>query len=312
MTYNRVDLRKYCVISIWFGCNSNCSICMLSRNRQNLPIPGFDTFRQVTAHVARENRYEGIILSGGEVTTFRELENYVRFAAGLGRFKKIQIQTNGRRLSDRGYVERLIEWGVNEFFLSVHGLGAVHDVITGVSGAFGEVEAALANLAAFDVNVISNSVLTKINYDNFSSLIAYLARTNVSEMQVWNYFPMERTDSRDYVVGLREFQRLLSGIVPLVREADKPIVFKSFPHCLPIDPPAVFDGAFPATALPDLFWKEFDECGFGRCVYRESKECEERLCWGLSSAYIRKYGTERDLLRPLGGRVQGVGSRRTE
>ena len=72
--------------------------------------------------IVASGRFDGLILSGAEVTTCPELEAYVRHAASLGRFKKIQIQTNGRRLSDRGRLEGLIESGVNEFFVSIHGL----------------------------------------------------------------------------------------------------------------------------------------------------------------------------------------------
>ncbi|MCG6533703.1 MAG: radical SAM protein [Syntrophales bacterium LBB04] len=299
MTYSRIDFSSYCVMSIWFGCNSACTICMLSDLKKALPIPGWKTFRKIASDVAREGRFDNFILSGGEVTTMPALTEYVRFLASLGRFKKIQIQTNAMALADQSYLEHLIRSGVNEFFISVHGLPDVHDAITRRPGSFKEMEAALKNLSSFNVNVISNTVLTRSNHANFIDVIAYLAGNNVNEIQVWNFFPMERTDSRDLVVNISDFSHLVPDLVSIARKACKPIVFKSFPHCLPITPPGVLDSIFPATMLPDPFWRQFSECGFGKCVYREKGLCEDWRCWGLSSAYVLKFGDERDLLKAL-------------
>jgi len=74
-------------------------------------------------------------------------------------------------------------------------------------------------------------------------------------------------------------------------------VLKSFPECLSRGGPGFFDSLYPVTLLPDRFWREFSECGFGTCVHRGP--CKAWQCWGLSSAYVRKYGDERDLLSPV-------------
>jgi MoaA/NifB/PqqE/SkfB family radical SAM enzyme len=293
----RIDFHSYCVVSIWFGCNSLCGICMLSRVRKSLPTIGFDLYCRVLAGITEQGRFDRLILSGGEVTTFGELERYVRYASRLNWFKTIQIQTNGRKLSDRRYLERLVDSGVNEFYLSIHGLDIVHDRMTGVPGSFRQIHDALSHLASFPVNVVSNSVLTRENYGDLVPLIGFLSEQNISEMQVWNYFPMERTDSHDRVVSLPAFQRILRPLTKIARDAGKPIVFKSFPHCLLAEPPAFFDSHFPAPVLPDLFWQQFDESGFGRCIHRD--RCRKTECWGLSSAYVEKYGEERVLLRPI-------------
>src|SRR4030042_2496343 len=101
MNNSRIDLGKYCVISIWFGCNNDCAICMLSKMKSSLPVIGFDRYRKAIIDIMRGGRFENLILSGAEVTTFDALDRYVQCAASLGWFKKTQTQTNGRRLADR-------------------------------------------------------------------------------------------------------------------------------------------------------------------------------------------------------------------
>lgn len=301
MFYKRVNLSSYAVISIWFGCNNDCTLCMLGDIKGKLPSIGFEQFKNVLHQIKKEGKFQKIILSGAEVTTFGELDRYVQFAASLGWFKKIQIQTNGRRLADRGYVRHLVNCGVNEFFISIHGLEEVHDAVARVPGAFRETMKGIRNLATLDVNTITNTVLTKKNIVNIPALFGALLEERTSEVHLWNYFPMAKIDTKDLVVGMKDFAALLPELLALGKESRKAMVFKSFPSCLSIGEPGFFDGFFPATVLPDIFWKEFSECGFGTCFHRYRGACDIRDCWGLSSAYIAKYGDERELLRPMKG-----------
>jgi MoaA/NifB/PqqE/SkfB family radical SAM enzyme len=299
MTYTRVDLTQYVVISICFSCNNDCSICMLSGLKRKFPAIGFDRFKKVIIDIVNSGRFENLILSGAEVTTFNDLDKYVQFAASLGWFKKIQIQTNGRRLSKKGYLRHLIDCGVNEFFISIHGLDDVHDAVTRTSGSFDELAAGLKNLEAYDVNVISNTVLTKTNLHDMARLMTFLSNERISEIQLWNFFPMERTDTKDLVVSMKDFTEVLPEVLSIVKKAGKPLVLKSFPECLSMGEPGFFDSLFPVTVLPDVFWRKFSESGFGTCIYRQREECKAWKCWGLSSAYVQKYGDERNLLKPM-------------
>ena len=297
----RINFRKYCVVSIWFGCNNNCRICMLSKVRYTLPGIGYDEFKRVMVHLMRDIRYENLILSGAEVTTFGELEKYAGFAASLGCFNKIQIQTNGRRLSERGYLERLVRCGINEFFVSIHGFEQTHDAATGVRGAFRQTLQGLHNLSGLKgVNVISNTVLTRDNLPEMAKFIGFLAKLSVSEIHMWNYFPMGSESKEELIVSMDEACRLLPELQGITQSNGKPLVMKSFPLCLPAKAPVYLDSVFPETVLPDRFWKEFVKCGFGQCVHRQENNCQSRECWGLSGPYLRKYGSERGLLKPLG------------
>jgi len=297
MSYQRIDFTRYVVVPIWYGCNNDCSICMLGGLKKALPPMGLDNLRKLLTEIREDGRFDRLILSGAEVTTFPDLERYVRFAASLGYFKRIQIQTNGRNLRDRDYVARLVAAGVNEFFLSVHGPGELHDRVTRVPGSFAEWSAGLDNLALFDVNVITNTVLTRQNYAGVAPLLSSLITRRVSEFHVWNYCPMEPTDSRDAIVSMSEFLTLLRELIEIIRPSGRPLVLKSFPECLSPGEPAVFDNEFPLALLPRAFWQEFDRNQFGECVHKA--RCRAQRCWGLCQAYRAKFGDERGLLRPM-------------
>lgn len=295
--YPRVDLSKYIVVSIWWGCNNDCSLCMLSGLKHELPSIGFEGYKQLIASIVKERRFENLILSGAEVTTFDDLEKYVRFAASFGWFKKIQLQTNGRRLGDRAYLNHLLDCGVNEFFISVHGLEEVQDAITNRPGAYEETMTGIHHLEDLGVPFMTNTVLTRENYKQIVPLMAKLVKTKATEHHLWNLFPMETTDNKNLIVSIKEFLELLPEILAVIRLSGKVLILKAFPHCLTVQTPAVLDGRVPTAVLPNRFWQEFSECGFGTCVYRN--DCRAEDCWGLSGAYIRKYGDEKSLLSPI-------------
>jgi MoaA/NifB/PqqE/SkfB family radical SAM enzyme len=297
MRHLRVDLSKYIVVSIWWSCNNDCSLCMLSGLKHELPPIGFERYKHLVNSIAKEGKFENLILSGAEVTTFDDLDRYVHFAESFGWFKKIQIQTNGRRLSDQAYLKHLIDCGVNEFFISIHGLEEVHDAITRRSGAYEQTLAGIHLLEDLGVPFITNTVLTRENCKQIAPLLARLGKTQSTELHLWNLFPMETTDSKNLIISIKEFLALLPEILAAIRSSDKALILKAFPHCLTIQTPAVLDGRVPTAVLPDRFWREFSECGFGTCVYRN--DCRAQDCWGLSSAYINKFGDERELLSPI-------------
>lgn len=297
--YTRIDLKRYAVIPVWYGCNSSCSICMLSGIRGRLGTVDFESFKRLVTALVHDGRYDSLILSGAEITTFDHIEQYVRYASSSGRFSKIQIQTNGRKLADKEYLGRLVDSGVNEFFVSVHGQADVHDAITRTPGSHAATMQGIANLAGFNVNVITNTVFTSLNRHGIVPLLGELCSAPVSEMHLWNFFPMERSDRRDLVASMSELIALLPEIIPVISASGKPLVLKGFPECLYPAAPCFIDSGFPLNIIQDDFWAEFAENGFGSCIYKDS--CDAVECWGLSSAYIEKYGDERALLSPVTG-----------
>jgi len=295
--YSRIDLTQYVTIPIWYGCNNNCTICMLAGLKKDLPFIDFEAFKTLVNGIRNEGKYENLVLSGAEVTTFPDLGKYIRYAASLEWFKKIQIQTNGRRLSDKKYLESLIDSGLNEFFISIQGLEGTHDAITRTQGSFRETMEALHILGQFDVNVISNTVLTKKNFPDILPLMALLSKETLSEIHLWNFFPMESMDLKDLLVSMKDFRELLSEVLSSLKNANTPFVLKNFPECLSIGENGFFDSGLPMTLIDEAYWRRFRENRFGTCIYKD--RCEAKSCWGLSEAYVRKFGDERDLLSPI-------------
>jgi pyruvate-formate lyase-activating enzyme len=296
----RIDFSTYAVIPLWYGCNSDCVICMLSSLENRLAAVPFNLYQELVVKLINDGRRRNLILSGGEVTTFEHLEQYVKFAAAFSWFSRIQIQTNGRRLADPHYLSRLIDAGVNEFFISLHGPEEVHDAICRRPGAFREAMMGMENLSRHPgISVITNTVWTRLNSGCIVPFFSQIARLPfLREMHLWNFFPMG-DQSLALVESLPELLKRLPAMAEATVPCGKWLVLKAFPQCLPVPSGVHNDNEFPLTLIPDVFWRTLGDCGFGRCVYRDRCKCDQ--CWGLSNVYRENYGEAPELLRPFTG-----------
>ncbi|MBI2361791.1 MAG: radical SAM protein [Elusimicrobia bacterium] len=96
----------------------------------------------------------------------------------------MQLQSNGRRLSERAFALALVEAGVTEFALSLHGsTPAVHDALTDVPGSFARTWAGITGLLGMGQRVITNSVVTRGNAADLPALAALLAGAGVRHIQ---------------------------------------------------------------------------------------------------------------------------------
>jgi hypothetical protein len=64
MKPSRIDLVKYVTVPVWYGCNNNCVICMLSGIKKELPFIDLDLFHRVLVYFKEKLDCENLILSG--------------------------------------------------------------------------------------------------------------------------------------------------------------------------------------------------------------------------------------------------------
>ena len=113
-----------------------------------------------------------IIYTGGEPTLFDSLPDLIRRAADLGLVSG--LNTNGRRLSDAGYVESLRSAGLDHVQITLQSDDrAVHNAMCGAA-AFDETVRGLKNSLAADLHAITNTTLTRRNIGQAGRLVDFL------------------------------------------------------------------------------------------------------------------------------------------
>ena len=172
----RIDLK------IGFACNNLCRFCVQGDKREKLPAKPLGEIRRALAE-GRRSGATGVVFTGGEPSLHEGLLAAVSHARALG-YGDVQIQTNGRTLCYPGLVRRLVAAGVNEFGPSLHGSRAeIHDFLTGAPGSFVQTAAGMRNVKKLGARLITNSVITKVNYRDLPELAGLLVGLGVDQFQ---------------------------------------------------------------------------------------------------------------------------------
>lgn len=286
-------------VTVHFGCNLKCTHCMIEGTMDWLNPETDRDIAALFAQNAATRQWSGVTLTGSEVTLRADLPAIARLARTSG-FEHVRIQTHGMRLADVAYCHTLVDAGIDEFFVSLTAAdAATHDAITGVPGSFERTVRGLENLDQIaGVATATNTVITRRSFTHLPLVVARLAHLKrLLRHEFWAYFPMNEVDVRDLLVPHAEVLPYLRAAIEAAAQRDVDVAVKNFPECLLGQDRAALDNSQPKLVIDPEFWPEFMRNGFHQCAFRAT--CQSKQCLGLNSAYIAKFGWERDLLRPF-------------
>ncbi len=164
-------------------CNNNCVFCLDDRSRREDV-----TATEVAELLARHRSLGEVLFTCGEPTLDGSLPGYVHMARRAG-YRSIGLVTNGRRLSHRPFCDALIQAGLTEVTVSIHGDSArVHDALTRAPGSFEQTRSALHNLArargGAGLKLISSTVVCRSNAGHLRATLDMLDGIPVDVMVV--------------------------------------------------------------------------------------------------------------------------------
>jgi cyclic pyranopterin phosphate synthase len=303
-------------VTVDFHCNSACTFCIVQEGMNNYRGVPFERFVALTEENLRSQKYDRVIFTGGEVTLEKSLVQFIAHARASGAYRHVRLQTNGRKLADPEYTQSLIDAGLDEFFVSLHGdTAALHDRITQRPGSFDELVRGFENLARHPVRRITNTVVHRTNIGAFEGIVDVAHAHGVSEMEFWNYLPMEdHADELNLIAPLGEAMPTLRRALDRCAALGLRSVTKYVPACMLGTHAATLDNSQPDTIIVETFWNEFPRFA---CLY-EAVCDHSSECLGLSHDYVRKFGWEENTLapaprtRPWAPRTQGVDGRPDE
>jgi len=166
------------LVKVGYGCNNNCLFCH-TLDLRHVAGSADEVHRKIGR--AADLGYSMVVLSGGEPTMRRELLGWAEHAASLG--LDFGLVTNGRMLSYRELVDRLLEHRLRYVYVSIHGAtAAVHDRLVRAHDAFEQTVRAIDNLVGRVEDLTANCVVTRQNVDHLAD-VAELASTQ-SELRL--------------------------------------------------------------------------------------------------------------------------------
>lgn len=223
----RVDLR------LGYRCNSRCRFCYyqqsLRRSKKELST---EEAKRMLIRIRKEGATE-IEFTGGEPTVREDLCELASYAKSLD-FVNISIISNGLRLSDSEYVQRLVYAGVNDFHLSIHGHSKeLHEQQTRVMGSFEKIVRAIENVQSHTVRCRSNTVINGINYQHIGSILEKLIQLNMKFIHLTMFNPIGQAAKadKDIFVKYSDATKFLKNAISKYKGDLPPLIVKYVPFC---------------------------------------------------------------------------------
>ena len=216
-----------CALDITYRCNNNCSFCY-SWNK----FKDEKDFLAITKELisSRKKWAESLNLSWWEPTLHQDLEKVIKLSKKL-KYNSIEIITNWRKLSDKAYLDNLLDVWLNRITVSIHWKDSFsHDKITWVKWSFDETMTWIGNILEskkshnldFGINI---SVCDK-NKDGFQELFSKIMEFAPSHINI--HFVVDIWKVKPWEFDFPGIIRYLSG---LPQDVKNKIRFFHIPFC---------------------------------------------------------------------------------
>lgn len=163
-------------LAVTFRCQNNCVHCYAGGPHETDEL-STDQWKQV---IDRMHEIGVFILTftGGEPTLREDLPDLLIYAQNKGAVTG--LVTNGRRLKDKSYVDKLEKAGLDFVQVTLESHKAqIHDLMTASKGNFKETVAGIANAVLSKIYVTTNTTLSKYNAAEFLETIDFIKKLGV-------------------------------------------------------------------------------------------------------------------------------------
>jgi MoaA/NifB/PqqE/SkfB family radical SAM enzyme len=213
-------------------CNNKCIFCIVDapcQEKQLVSRKRIDEFLE--EH--RDQGYIAVNLHGGETTTRKDLIDLLEKIKSCG-YPQVILQTNGRRLSNLEFAQKVYELGTTYFVVSIHGDDAItHDAITRINGSFEQAMSGIRNVKQLGATVRINTVASSMNQGHIKEIAKLLISRNVDHINL-SAIHTAGSAFRNFdkvVPRYREIESEIVSTAHLVADSGVRITVEGFPYC---------------------------------------------------------------------------------
>ena len=209
-------------------CNYDCGFCFYKGNK---PKP-YDQEIRNQALIAREYGIDSLDISGGEPTILRDWFSILSYLKKDLKFKNLAAITNGSTFADRDFLERSMEYGLNEVLFSYHGPSeSIHDQMTNKIGSYRRLCSAINNAIDLGIKIRINTVVTGKNY----MYLPMIANDIISMNPIcFNFLPfrLENESTPDNMISYNESVKFIKEAIDKISSKNIFISVRYIPFCV--------------------------------------------------------------------------------
>ena len=197
-------------LTLTYRSNNDCAHCYNARPR-NYPELTTAAWKEIIDRTWALG-IPHIVFTGGEPTLRDDLPELIAYAESNGQITG--INTNGRRLADPGFVDALVQAGLDHVQVTLESHDAtIHDKMVARKGAWEQTVAGIKAVLATDLYMMTNTTMLQSNYEALGDTLDFLAELGVPTVGLNALIYAGR--GCDVGTGLREEQ--LSPLLELAR-----------------------------------------------------------------------------------------------
>ena len=224
-------------LKVGFRCNNYCVHCVVADKRSE-PDLTTQEIRDVVERYVGEYSEVSIVLTGGEVTYRDDYVDILRFLQSLkgsGHVRTVELQTNGRMLSDEGLLAETVGI-VDHYLVALHsGIADIHDAITSCPGSFAETTRALSRLCdVVDLSaIVIQSVISRQNHKHLHTIYPFIRNEyGITECNITFPHPLGAAFSTRVTPRYCEVTESVNAALEYCLENDMEPQLEALPPCV--------------------------------------------------------------------------------
>lgn len=163
-------------LALTYRCNNDCSHCYNARPR-NYPESDTATWFEILDKLWQIG-VPHVVFTGGEPTLREDLPQLIAHAQRNGQI--VGLNTNGRRLAQPGYIERLVEAGLDHVQITLESHDPlIHNRMVQSSTAWSQTVQGIRNAVHSPLYLMTNTTLLQDNASGLAQTLDFLADLGV-------------------------------------------------------------------------------------------------------------------------------------
>ena len=163
-------------LALTYRCNNDCAHCYNARSRNYPELTTNDWYRILDQ--LWEVGIPHVVFTGGEPTLRDDLVDLIVYAEHNGQITG--LNTNGRRLSDNDFVQKLVDAGLDHVQITLESHDPeIHDAMVGTHGAWKQTITGLHNALDTPLFVMTNTTMLRNNSSSLANTLEFLAAMGV-------------------------------------------------------------------------------------------------------------------------------------